>query len=87
MSATDETVFQQQNRARPAAAEDRDSQQRAVCDAGEVRVAGEAVVADGIVEDQRFRHPLDVSQHGHRDSGFVAGTARRGGGGGAARHR
>ena len=55
-----------------AAADDRDGQERAGVDAGEVRVAGEAVVAGGVGDDQRLPRPLEVAQHGHRNRVLVA---------------
>ena len=62
---------------RRAAAEDGHGQQRAAVEVGEVRVAGEAVVAGGVGHDQRFTGPLDVAQHRHRHCVFVAGAADR----------
>ena len=63
----DQAVLEHQQRLQRAAADDRHGQQRAGVDAGEVRVAGEAVVAGGVADDQRFPRPLDVAQHGHRN--------------------
>ena len=54
-------------------------QQRAAVQVGEVRVAGEPVVAGGVGHDQRFTGALDVAQHRHRQLVFVAGAADRGG--------
>jgi len=65
-------VFQQQRRLHQAAAEDGYGQQRAAGDPGEVRVAGEPVVAGRVSHDDRLTHPLGVSQHRHRHRGLSA---------------
>ena len=77
--AADEAVLQQQHRPQRAAAEDGHGQQRAAVEVGEVRVAGEAVVAGGVAHDQQFTHALGVAQHRHRHGGFVPGAADRDG--------
>ena len=82
-----ETVLEYQQCLQHAAADDRDGQHRAGAEAGEVGVAGEAIVADGIAHDQRFARPLDVSQHGHRDRWFVGAVSRDGTAGAARREQ
>ena len=68
-----------------AAAEDRHGQQRAAVGPGEVRVAGEAVVAGRVRHHQRLTGPLDVAQHRHRHrTGPVAARRRRRAGRGSA---
>ena len=58
--APDQAVLQQQHRPQRVAAEDGHRQHRTAVDIREVRVAGESVVAGGVVDHQRLAHPLCV---------------------------
>jgi hypothetical protein len=73
----DEPILQQQHRPQGSAAEDGQGQQRAAGEAGEVRVAGEAVVAGRVVHDQQLARTLHIPEHRCGPVAFLTGAGGR----------